>query len=491
MDRKVKGLSLELALQYVMPALRPGPFKDSVCRNPPQTMEELRQRAADEAQVENMKQNHRREQQEAKAEKNDNRKAEGSGNRPTGPKLREGPRGPRFPHYTPLNAPRTRILQEALSTQILPAPAKRPTPPGADLSKHCLYHQNSGHDTEDCVTLKDKIEELIHMGRLQQYVKREDVRRQEELPRSEHPYTRFKSPPWERRKEGRSHRDYDRPPRDEGRLTAQRDRSRSRGNEQRGPLRGMINTIFGGFAGGGPTSSARKRSIRALRSIHTVDVPRRTMPPITFSDEDFHAPDPDQDDPMVIDIEVARYRVSRVLVDQGSSVNILYWKIFLQMDILEDLIVPYNEQIVGFVGERVDTRGYIDLHTRLGTGRESGEMKVRFLLVEAHTSYNVLIGRPCLNAFGAIVSTPHLTMKYPTQKGTICTVRANQKTARECYATGLRIYPKEERRKMSRSEVALADLDPRTNTEDRLEPVGETQPIMIARGLPAEIEKEL
>lgn len=58
--RKVKGLSLELALQYVMPTLRPGPFKDSVCRNPPQTMEELRQRAADEAQVENMKQNYRR-----------------------------------------------------------------------------------------------------------------------------------------------------------------------------------------------------------------------------------------------------------------------------------------------------------------------------------------------------------------------------------------------------------------------------------------------
>ncbi|XP_014496678.1 uncharacterized protein LOC106758253 [Vigna radiata var. radiata] len=174
--RKVKGLSLELALQYVMPALRPGPFKDSICRNPPQTMEELRQRAADEARVENMKQNYRREQQEAKADKNDSRKAEGQGNRPLGPRLREGPRGPRFPQYTPLNAPRARILQEALSTQILPAPAKRPTPSGADMSKRCMYHQNSGHDTEDCVTLKDKIEELIHMGRLQQYVKREDVR---------------------------------------------------------------------------------------------------------------------------------------------------------------------------------------------------------------------------------------------------------------------------------------------------------------------------
>lgn len=117
--------------------------------------------------------------------------------------------------------------------------------------------------------------------------------------------------------------------------------SRERGSSR--PLRGVINTTCGGFAGGDSTTSARKRSIRALRSIHAVDVPRRTMPPMTFLDEDFHAPDPEQDDPMVITVEIAWYRVTKVLVDQGSSVNILYWKTFLQMDISEDLIVPYDE----------------------------------------------------------------------------------------------------------------------------------------------------
>lgn len=66
-------------------------------------------------------------------------------------------------------------------------------------------------------------------------------------------------------------------------------------------------------------------------------------------------------------------------------------------------------------------------------------MKVRFLLLEANTPYNVLIGRSCLNSFGAIVSSPHLTMKYPSDKGTIYTVRADQKVARECYVTGLKV----------------------------------------------------
>ncbi|XP_014500085.1 uncharacterized protein LOC106761090 [Vigna radiata var. radiata] len=161
--RWVKGLSLELALQHIMPALRPGLFKDSVCRTPPKTMEELCQRAAFEVRVEDMKQIYRQEMQEAKADRT-NAKREGQGSRTGSPKMREGPQGPRFQQYAQLSAPRARIRQEALSAQIIQTPQKRPTPLGADSNKHCLYHQNMGHDTEDCVTLKDKIEELIRAG---------------------------------------------------------------------------------------------------------------------------------------------------------------------------------------------------------------------------------------------------------------------------------------------------------------------------------------
>jgi len=57
---------------------------------------------------------------------------------------------------------------------------------------------------------------------------------------------------------------------------------------------------------------------------------------ITFTDEDYKAPNPDQDDPMVISIELANYDINKVLVDQGNSVNILYWNTFQKMDISED-----------------------------------------------------------------------------------------------------------------------------------------------------------
>lgn len=93
------------------------------------------------------------------------------------------------------------------------------------------------------------------------------------------------------------------------------------------------------------------------------------------------------------------------------------------------------------MGERVDTRGYVDMRTRLGTDQNSKEKHVRFLLMEVNTSYNMLLGRSCLNAFGAIISSPHLPMKYPSSRGTICIGRADQRTMWKCYVVGLKLYP--------------------------------------------------
>ncbi|XP_052736709.1 uncharacterized protein LOC128197899 [Vigna angularis] len=357
--RRVKCLTLELALHYILAALKPGPFKDSVCRQAPKTMEELRERAADEIRVEEMKLSYKRENQEARGERTDGNKPGQSTGKTSGPRPREQKKGPHFQQYTPLNAPREKILREALSAELIPEKEGLPTAKNADRSKHCAYHKNMGHNTKECWTLRDKIEELIRAGKLKKYVRDERPLQSTDRPAQRPAYRKDKP------QRSRAER-----PRSERRPSRSRSRSRER------PLRGHINTISGGFAGGGSSFSARKRHVRALQSVHLVDKPRRSMPPITFSDEDFHAPDPDQDDPMVITAEIARYGISKVLVDQGSSVNILYWKTFLQMDISEDLIVPYDGQIVGFAGERVDTRGYVELRTRLGTGRSSEEKRV-------------------------------------------------------------------------------------------------------------------
>jgi len=83
-----------------------------------------------------------------------------------------------------------------------------------------------------------------------------------------------------------------------------------------------------------------------------------------------------------------------------------------------------DEQIVGFSRERVDTKGYIDLHTRFGEpSRRQRTISVRYIVVDVNMSYNASLGRPSLNKLGAIVSTSHLAMKFPSDRESVATVK--------------------------------------------------------------------
>jgi len=86
-------------------------------------------------------------------------------------RAKEGPRGQKFPYYTPLSTNRERILQEAIAIKIIPTPRKARTPERADQSKHCQYRKNHSHYTEDCIALKYRIEELIQVGHLKRFVR--------------------------------------------------------------------------------------------------------------------------------------------------------------------------------------------------------------------------------------------------------------------------------------------------------------------------------
>ncbi|XP_047176887.1 uncharacterized protein LOC124844075 [Vigna umbellata] len=110
--RRVKGLSPELSLHYILPALKHGPFKDSVCRRAPKTMEELQDWATEEIRVEEMKLSYKKESQENKGERTDEGKPGDQGGKPGGFGQREPPYGPRFQQYTPLNASGRRFSEK-------------------------------------------------------------------------------------------------------------------------------------------------------------------------------------------------------------------------------------------------------------------------------------------------------------------------------------------------------------------------------------------
>ncbi|KAL0373904.1 UNVERIFIED_CONTAM: hypothetical protein Sradi_3306100 [Sesamum radiatum] len=62
---------------------------------------------------------------------------------------------------------------------------------------------------------------------------------------------------------------------------------------------------------------------------------------------------------------------------------------------------------------------------------------VKFLVVNAPSAYNIILGRPSLNIFRAIASTYHMKLKFPTPDG-VGEATGDERMARECYANTLK-----------------------------------------------------
>jgi len=65
-------------------------------------------------------------------------------------------------------------------------------------------------------------------------------------------------------------------------------------------------------------------------------------------------------------------------------------------------------------------------------------------------------------------------MKFPSEKGGVATVHADQRMTRECYVASLRLTLTETtvKRNVNQRMVALTDLDPIVNDEVWMEPRG-------------------
>jgi hypothetical protein len=105
------------------------------------------------------------------------------------------------------------------------------------------------------------------------------------------------------------------------------------------------------------------------------------------------------------------------LVDNGSSVEILYLPTFKQMGIDWDRIKPFGSPLVGFAEEQVQPIRLISLLVTVGTTPKQYTVMVDFPVVDQPSAYNTIIGRPALNKWRAVTSTYHLMMKFPTGEG--------------------------------------------------------------------------
>ena len=129
--------------------------------------------------------------------------------------------------------------------------------------------------------------------------------------------------------------------------------------------------ISGGFAGGGESSSSRKAHLRSIKSGEVMEVqavfklPRLDIA-ITFSDSDLEGCQHPHDDPLVIKAVVANKTIHRVLVDNGSSADIIFASAFDKLDVGREKLKLVSTHLRGFSGDKVLPFGSIQLVLTLG-----------------------------------------------------------------------------------------------------------------------------
>ncbi|KAL2240953.1 UNVERIFIED_CONTAM: hypothetical protein Sindi_0736500 [Sesamum indicum] len=136
---------------------------------------------------------------------------------------------------------------------------------------------------------------------------------------------------------------------------------------------------------------------------------------ISFSSKDKQQEMESQNDPMVIRMDIANFTVQKVLVDNGSSVDIIFKDVVRKMGLENAKFEPVKTALVGFGGSEVTPLGTIELPVSTGAEPRRQTLMVRFLVVDVPFTYNVILGRPSLDLFRAVVSTYHMKMKFPTE----------------------------------------------------------------------------
>ncbi|XP_072052157.1 uncharacterized protein [Arachis hypogaea] len=357
--------------------------------------------------------------------------------------------------FTKFNTKREDIIKEILNSKLIKPPRKAGTYQDAknvDKSKYCAFHQKHGHNTDDCVVAKDLLERLARQGHLDKFIGGHIQKRGTSSTTND-------LPDQNRGKEKASSNQYERP-------------------------RGIINCISGGYASGGYSNSARKRSFRTMCSVDgpKQDTPiTKQQPEVTFTQADLNSNIQNLDDPVVISLQLGDLLVKKVLLDPGSSADVLFYSTFQKMKLSDNVLQSTGGDLVGFSGERVPILGSVWLQTTLGEQPFSKTNDIQYLVVDCFSPYNLILGRPFLNKFGAIVSTVHLCVKFPLQDDQVATIHGDHKEARQCYNISMKLQNRSTQQvnnvNINQKGGTLADLDPRADVLERPKPSDDLQKV--------------
>ncbi|XP_060973885.1 uncharacterized protein LOC133039098 [Cannabis sativa] len=243
-----------------------------------------------------------------------------------------------------------------------------------DMNKFCRFHNDYGHDTDECNNLKEEIEFLIRQNNpnLKRYVRR----------------------------------DNDRPQRQQ--------QQQAVGDDQQllpPPVAGRLDIISGGPHLAGNSGKSREKYARSLRHELGNDVlavqerapkqPRYEHELITFSEEDTKHVRYPHNDPLVVEVQIANMIVARTMIDNGSSANILFKSSLERMGLGAKDLEPPRTSHLWIHRSGMAPTGLIKLPLTRGTAPKSVTIMALFVFPTkggiGYLKGNQIVARECYN----------------------------------------------------------------------------------------------
>ena len=122
----------------------------------------------------------------------------------------------------------------------------------------------------------------------------------------------------------------------------------------------------------------------------------------------------------------------RVLVDQGSAVEIMYPDLYKGLNLKSEDLTAYESSLISFEGKTVIPKGQIKLPIQT----DSEIVEVDFIVVDSYSPYTAIMARPWLHALEVVSSTLHQKVKY-SSKGLVKEILGNQSVDRQCMVAAI------------------------------------------------------
>jgi hypothetical protein len=130
---------------------------------------------------------------------------------------------------------------------------------------------------------------------------------------------------------------------------------------------------------------------------------------------------------------VAEVRLTKVLIDGGSGLNLIFASTLRKMGLdFTDMLVPSKSHFYSIVlGSAAHPFGMVVLPVTFGTRENYRTEFIKFEVANFESSYHAILGRPALAKFMAVLHYVYLLLKMPGQSG-VLTLRGDLKKSYDC-----------------------------------------------------------